>query len=455
MSAHLQTFPPLFDDNEKYRNFTAHLDIDFSAQELSPKEAVKDADGIFKLLSNHPMPYCQGPFMCPIGMKMLGKSFRCFTTFKHPDGLACSINATNLEAESDLTSHTDGGEVSEILTLEGPASKLDTTIIYNCDIGHCQVSCACSICNTPRRCTRRTCADNPCENCDTQCCRHKIGIARLFDDDEDLFTVNVKNGNVTNQSNLFDLENCGIKKYSCIPKTCAECREDLKDHQLHHKVVHTRCKFCKHDFRFIEDCLSKYDVRRKRKEIEEIDDETCSTCFKIFATKFARKRHEQGAHKESSIKCLVCSRTFQSANSLQKHTDVYHTHPTSSFQCSLCEKILSTGEILKRHLDTVHGENNFECHKYGKKFSRNNHYTRHLRDVHSLESNINTNYAGTEFIYKFKCNFCEQRFKRQEALQRHNKSKHGEQSQEYECKVCSKKFNRDDNRKRHESGCSM
>ena len=119
-------------------------------------------------------------------------------------------------------SHTVGREASEILTLEGPASKLDTTIIYN--IGHCQVSCVCSICNSPPRCTRRTCADNPCENCDTQCCRHKIGIARLFDDDEDMFTVNVKNGNVTNQSNLFDLENCGIKKYACIPKTCAECR---------------------------------------------------------------------------------------------------------------------------------------------------------------------------------------------------------------------------------------
>jgi uncharacterized Zn-finger protein len=112
-------------------------------------------------------------------------------------------------------------------------------------------------------------------------------------------------------------------------------------------------------------------------------------------------------------------------------------------------------EILKRHLDTVHGENTFECHKCGKKFSRNNHYTRNLRDVHSLESNININYAATEFVYKFKCEFCEQRLKRQEALQRHNKSNHGEQSQEYKCKVCIKKFNRDDKRKRHESGCSM
>ena len=274
----LQIYPPLFDENEKYRSFTAQLDIDITVQELSPKQVIKDADGIFKLLSNHPMPYYQGPFLCPIGMKMLGKSFGCFTTFKHPDGvncLACNIKATNPETDSDLKKHTVGVVVSEILTLEGPASKLDTTLIYNCDIGQCQVGCVCSICNT-----RRSCADTPCENCDNQCCEHKIGLACLFADDEDLFTVNVKKGEATNQSNLFDVEKFGIKQYSCIPKKCDECREDLKDHQLHHKVVHSRCKFCKHDFRFVEDCLSKCDLRRKRKEIEVMDDETRYTNFR-------------------------------------------------------------------------------------------------------------------------------------------------------------------------------
>jgi hypothetical protein len=60
--------------------------------------------------------------------------------------------------------------VSDILTFEGPASKLDTTLIYNCDIGQCQVGCVCSICNSPISCTRQSCADTPCEHCDNQCC---------------------------------------------------------------------------------------------------------------------------------------------------------------------------------------------------------------------------------------------------------------------------------------------
>ena len=45
----LQIYPPLFDENEKYRSFTAQLDIDITVQELSPKQVSKDADGIFKL----------------------------------------------------------------------------------------------------------------------------------------------------------------------------------------------------------------------------------------------------------------------------------------------------------------------------------------------------------------------------------------------------------------------
>ena len=452
--------PPFCDENEEFRSILRKLNIDNSSLELSPKQILKDADGILKFLSNHPMPYYQGPFLCPVGMEMLDKSFRDFTTFKHPDGVNCATlndDTENLETpKSDLKKQTVGAAVSsEILTLVGPASKLDTTLIYNCDIGQCQISCVCSICNAPKRCTRRSCAHSPCENCDVQCCEHKIGLASLFADDQDLFTLNVKKGEATDKSNIFNQENFGIKKYACIPKTCHKCKEDLKDHQLHHKVIHSRCKFCRQDFRFIKDCMSKNDLRREREDIKLQDDETCSICYKMFANKFARKRHEQGAHGGSSVQCMVCSRTFQSTKTLQKHTDVYHAHQISLFPCSLCKKILSTEEILKRHLVTVHGENKFECHQCGKKYSRNNHYIRHLRDVHSIESKTNLNYAAIEFIYKFNCDHCEQRFKRQETLQRHIKSKHGEQSEEYQCNVCSKKFNRNDNRKRHESGCSM
>ena len=144
--------PPLFDENEEFRSILRKLNIDNSSLELSPKQILKDTDGMLKFLSNHPMPFYQGPFLCPVGMEMLDKSFGDFTTFKHPDGVNCAKlndDAENLEtSESDLKKQTVGAAVSsEILTLVGPASKLDTTLIYNCDIGQCQISCVCSICN--------------------------------------------------------------------------------------------------------------------------------------------------------------------------------------------------------------------------------------------------------------------------------------------------------------------
>ena len=141
---------------------------------------------------------------------------------------------------------------------------------------------------------------------------------------------------------------------------------------------------------------------------------------------------------------------FQSETSLQKHSEVYHSHSTSTFPCSHCTKILSTEQILKRHIETVHGEKSFECYKCGKKFSRNNHC---IRDVHSIETKFNLNYTRTELLYKFKCIDCEAKFKRLETLKRHENLMHGEPSV-FKCKVCSKTFNRDFNRNRHESGCT-
>ena len=46
--------PPLFDENEEFRSILRKLNIDNSSLELSPKQILKDADGILKFLSNHP-----------------------------------------------------------------------------------------------------------------------------------------------------------------------------------------------------------------------------------------------------------------------------------------------------------------------------------------------------------------------------------------------------------------
>ena len=110
--------------------------------------------------------------------------------------------------------------------------------------------------------------------------------------------------------------------------------------------------------------------REKQKPFETQDDETCSSCYKVFATKYVRKKHEQETHKERKQKCVICSRSFRSKISLEYHTQTYHDSSMLTFKCSVCEKILSTQQILKRHIQTVQEKQTFECDKCGKKFHK-------------------------------------------------------------------------------------
>ena len=132
------------------------------------------------------MSYYQGPFLSPIKSKMLGKSFKEFTTFKHHGNVDCAT--WTMDANSEDKHTTTETKSSEILNLAGPASLSDSTLIYSCEIGGCRVGCLCSICNKPSICTGRSCAETPCENCNVQCCENTMGLSRTFAEDEDLFT---------------------------------------------------------------------------------------------------------------------------------------------------------------------------------------------------------------------------------------------------------------------------
>ena len=449
----LQLLPPFFLENEEFNLVAENIKGDQKGENATFKDVVKDVHYMIKHLSNHPMPYYQGPFLNTIKMKMFGKSLRDFTSFKHKESVDCAV--WDLDDENrDLKKHTAAKICdAEQLNLAGPASRLNSTIIYNCEKGGCQVRCICVICNNPTLCsTKQSCSEAPCKACKVQCGEHNIGIARMFDEEADLFTVIVRKGEATGQTKLFKRENVKFKKYAHIPKSCQACSKDLFDHQLYHKIFHSRCKFCRDDSCFIENCVTFADVKTTKKDVDTKDEKTCSSCFKVFASKYARKRHEYGAHNNGKVQCSICSRLFQSEITLKKHTEVYHTHLPSSFPCTLCTKILSTEQILRRHVNSVHGEKSIECSKCHKVFSRNNHLLRHLRDVHSIENKLNLKYAQTELLYKFNCLDCDAKFKRLETLKRHVILMHGV-PQVYKCKVCAKTFNLDSNRKRHEREC--
>lgn len=456
MSDH-HIFPPYFHVNQQFKKNASKNNFENGNKELHIKEIVKDANSMVSFLSSHPMPCYQGPFMNPIGLQTLGESFASFTTFQHSDDVTCGTWTVENPSDGVLRKHTKVVDKDlDNIHVVGPASKLDFSIVYTCQLGECKIGCGCMICTTPRRCERGSCGGTPCDECDLQCPKHRIGLLRTFDEHRDLFTLVVRNEETSIETDLLDDKNFILKKYSNIPRDCQTCAKDIEDHELHHKIFHSRCRFCRKDSRFIDYSASYKHKREKQKVFETQDDETCSSCFKIFATKYVRKKHEQDTHKERKQKCIICSRSFQSKISLEYHTQTYHDSSMQTFKCSVCEKILSTQQILKRHIQTVHEKETFTCEKCGKKFSRRNYYNRHLREAHSIDLKLNLHYATPEFLYKFNCDQCEEKFNRYETLKRHVETIHGDddhEHKEYKCTFCIKTFNRNDNKRRHEASC--
>ena len=410
---------PHSEENDKFERCQTLANKSFSFEEIKKSDEEK-----WRFISDHPLPLYQGPFSRPIGMKVLDQSFMDFTSFKH---------------SSNLCSDQTGKHIL------GPVSKHNGSIFYNCQHGNCEVECKCKICATPSKCIKN-CFNSPCEKCDLQCLSHKISPMRIFND-EHLFTIVAGPG-----SEELSLKSI-FKKYAGIFKSCQFCKQDILDHETYHKVYHLRCKFCRHDFRFIENCTSLADLRKRKKVILSKEEETCSICFKILSSPYHRKKHEESAHREPKYICEICKQRFQVEKSLIRHMNDIHTNIEMGQKCPECEVVLSSTATLKRHQDTVHGEVSYSCEQCEEKFTRKNNLKRHLEEVHGFERRLNLDFSAAEFILKFQCTECGKRFPRKFSLQRHKESVHNEEKTVFTCSFCRKTFNRKFTLNRHIDIC--
>ena len=408
-------------------------------------------------LCAHPSPCLQGPFLRPLGQKFLDQTFADFTSFKHGDAVKCGFWSPEEDSANNYKTKHSRKDImfkSEI-NIVGPCSTLDGCVLYCCSVGMCQVGCPCHLCMNPFTCSK-SCLDDPCDQCDKQCKKHKVGISRSFDENEDLFTIVTKPAVVNKENASFSLpkRNCEFVRFARIPRSCQECTRNLKDHEVNHKVFHFRCKFCRYQFGRITDSVSMVDLERKRKYLLRKEDETCSFCFKIYNRKVDRIIHEKNAHLSEKLKCEICGRAFQSELTLAKHIKTYHEEQILVFECDECGKAVSTKDILSRHKKTVHRKEFITCEECGLQVSRENHMNRHMSEVHGVIKNINLDFAPADLqnFKRFQCDICRKAFTRKETLKRHKSSVHSETS-EILCNYCDKTFGRPDNARRHEAAC--
>ena len=455
MAAEIQ--PPFHSDNVAMRgDLTFCFGSTFESTQHSFTDVLESnhTRGIF--LSSHPMPCLQGPFPMPIGLSCLGVTFKDFTSYTHE---SCGIWIPKLAGNFE-TNHERNQEVFCEQGMFGPSSTINGNIVYCCSVGKCCIGCPCHLCTSPRKntCTK-ACLSLPCNNCEEQCIEHNIGMPRTFNENENLFTIVTKKAKANGSYKTIDLpkKTCMFVKFANISKSCEQCCSDLRDHEVFHKVFHFRCKFCRFQFARMKDSVSFSDIRETKKWLNLVENDTCSTCYKIFNRKYDRIIHEKTVHCPVKFRCDVCERPFQSEKTKAKHMMVYHNDSISIFKCDICGETVSTNDILLRHTKTVHQEKTFSCTQCGMKFSRENHLNRHKSEVHGLINNINLDFASAKFqeFRRFKCDECGKAFTREETKMRHQSIVHATMNPAlvFQCKYCDKGFGRIDSVKRHQVNC--
>ena len=107
------------------------------------------------------------------------------------------------------------------------------------------------------------------------------------------------------------------RKYAGIPRDCDKCRVDLLDHQIHHHVVHDRCKFCKVELRILGFCYKVF-ARIKGRQLHELMEHIS------YDGTPSRRREDCQTKDKKKLQCETCERAFASEKALKYHSIQAH-----------------------------------------------------------------------------------------------------------------------------------
>ena len=408
-----------------------------------------------RILARHPFPLLQGPLIPGIDSVLYAvktssenasnedadiltaktifshdKNQECGRWLPLKNGIDCWVDHSCYTPIADLKIDDGTYEVSspEKSALCGPASSLeDRTLLYTCEFGNCTILCSCRICTIDKFRCEDSCETSCCEDCSYQCREHDLKLPWTFNSKIDQFTMVT----TTTKLNYFHF----ATPYAGIPSNCSACSKDVLEHQVLHLAVHTKCKFCRQEFRPYDkrSVVTVSDFRRAELEMIKNEERTCQICFKKCEDKRARKKHEVKTHLSKTQKnfpCTKCEKRYSNKNALNYHYRTVHEKKKScpeekkdeeTFQCEDCDQIFSVGKSLVRHMKLVH--------RYTDK---------------------NLDYAPTDNDI-LSCSDCDSTFLREHNLRRHKDTVHKEKVlwKPVQCPSCGKEFTLKHNLARH------
>ncbi|XP_049944943.1 zinc finger protein ZFP2-like isoform X1 [Schistocerca serialis cubense] len=213
------------------------------------------------------------------------------------------------------------------------------------------------------------------------------------------------------------------------------------------------------------------------------DTYTCDVCREVFVDKRVLRTHVQ----QHLLKCDICHKTWNDANSLELH---YRTHTgerpyccdtcgqkfsrrdhlrlhrlqhtgVRPYRCDTCGKAFLRSNGLRQHSLQHTGERPHECSVCHKRFTYGSNLAQHMR-VHTGKRPYCCDTCGQTFSHSgqlrlhslqhtderpFRCDTCGKAFSRSNNLRQHLLQHTGERP--HECGVCHKRFTNSSNLAQH------
>ena len=236
----------------------------------------------------------------------------------------------------------------------------------------------------------------------------------------------------------------------CLCNTMFFSTDKLREHIL---STHSVSKMFRHHF--------ENDDTRPKLESK------CDQCSRSFGTIGELTRHLQSVHYQERIECPDCSETFSRMDNFKlhkknKHTVTHDVVKIGRFKCEICDKSFSFKSALKRHTrDTCNVEKEvfvLTCDCCETTFIRTSDKRRHQQK--------RDNHDGSA---KFSCTICDKKMCNLKLLKNHIKNEHGnienysdtlkvlsdrkqaETTETFECEFCDERFAREDTLLQHKA----
>ena len=331
------------------------------------------------------------------------------------------------ENDADCPAYTDHSKLKQ----REPSTDDHGRVIYPCNVGGCGKQCDCEICNMWG-------GDEI-----TECPDHHPDHPEMFDPEKDIV---IRRRIFFQKSKYIKFERPKQNtfwrprnlKLAGMKKECDICKMVVKDHlQNHHsfKLHSEHCQICNHIELISENSMAL----------------TCYICMKKFQIKFRLEDHLKTHKQDNMISCDLCSKSFPTNYTKQRHTFEMHGGQQMEYVCEICHSKFSLERNLKRHITDFHSTESSEypCTICDTKFARSDNLEQHYKEKHNIDKRKQIFKGINDESISYKCSLCDSVFTRNYVLRRHIATVHGNLDTTFACTMCGKSFGRKDNLQRH------